>query len=351
MSYGRSMPRQPGERGGILADDWRHEALRAGIHGGVSKARAFGSGENRRALPDQFVDQAFACARFHHQVIFGSADQAVVERLARHDAARRVLEVGVSADQHWCVAGADADGRLARPIRGLDHRLAACCQHQRNVPMAHQGSSGLPGAACSQPLHQMNGRANVAQHLLDQHAYLMRYLPCPPARAENDGVAPLESDQDLEDEGRHRVCCRHQAEHHSHRGGHFCHLALPVEADLSVPYLAGHRRADSRAGDGVLECLVTDIAHPGFGDRCDRQLVCVRGDGACQCVKERFDPCLAPRFDIALRGTGAVDQRLDVRVGRRRGWFGNGADSGELRNLECLGEVLGSSLMPPDRSS
>ena len=89
---------------------------------------------------------------------------------------------------------------------------AACRQHHPDLAVAHQGSSGLHGC-CRLPATAQARWARQRRAALAGSALPLDATPVvPPARTENDGVASLESDQDLEDESRHRVGCRHQAE-------------------------------------------------------------------------------------------------------------------------------------------
>ena len=107
-----------------------------------------------------------AHARLDHQMIFGTANQAVIERFALHDAACGASKIGVGDDERRCVAGSNADRRCARPVRGADHRLSAGRQDQPDAAMAHQRGGGLPVALAAQPLHEVDGRACRAERLL-----------------------------------------------------------------------------------------------------------------------------------------------------------------------------------------
>ena len=75
---------------------------------------------------------------------------------------------------------------------------------------------------------------------------------------------------------------------------------------------------DARARDRVLERLVANVPHSGFGDRGNGQGMGLIGDHRRQRAQERIDPRLAPILNLALRGESLVDQRLDDRVGRSR---------------------------------
>ena len=78
-------------------------------------ARVSSGVSTRGAVSRQRGHERLADGRDDDQVVLGSADQPVVERLAQDDALRGVVEVGVSADERRRVAGADADGRRAGP--------------------------------------------------------------------------------------------------------------------------------------------------------------------------------------------------------------------------------------------
>ncbi len=125
--------------------------------------------------------------------------------------------------------------------------------------------------------------------------------------------------------------------------GDLGHLPLLVEADFAVAYLPGQALVDPGARDRVLERLVANVPHSGFGDRGDCQGMGLIGDHRRQGAQERIDPRLAPIFNLALRGESLVHQRLDDRMsgGRRR------LGSGYRADLVYFGNCSGS----PSKSS
>ena len=64
------------------------------------------------------------------------------------------------------------------------------------MPMTHQSGRDLPAAARASHCTRRRARQR-AQFFPNQSTHLLRHLLRPPAGAENDGVAPLERDQDL----------------------------------------------------------------------------------------------------------------------------------------------------------
>ena len=110
----------------------------------------------------------------------------------------------------------------------------------------------------------------LVQHLLDQRADLVRYLLCPAAGAENQRVAGLDRDQRLENKRRHRMRRRHQPDDNTDWAGDLGDLALGIKADDTMPDPPGQLRIRFKAGDPVLEGLVTYVAHTGLGDGRDR---------------------------------------------------------------------------------
>ena len=90
------------------------------------------------------------------------------------------------------------------------------------------------------------------------------------------------------------------------------------------------------ARDHVLERLVTNVPHSGFGDRGNGQGMGLIGDHRRQGVQERIDPRLAPILNLALRGESLVHQRLDDRKGGWRRWPGSGYRADFVYLGNCL---------------
>ena len=96
---------------GGLTDPFTSDALACRIHGARVKPALFFVGEHGGAFERQRDQERLDHALIHDEVVLGTADETVVERLALNDCASRLVEVGVWTNQHRCVAGADANGR------------------------------------------------------------------------------------------------------------------------------------------------------------------------------------------------------------------------------------------------
>jgi hypothetical protein len=154
--------RQPTGHFSRLAIDCRNE-----------EARGLRLREHGRSSALERRDERRPHARVDHQVILGAAHQAVVERLALHDAPRDVRKVGVGSDERRLVSRPHANGGLPRSIGRINHGSPASGQHHAHLSVAHQRRRGLARVLFGGPLHEGHGRAHLVQDPLDHQPDLL----------------------------------------------------------------------------------------------------------------------------------------------------------------------------------
>ena len=109
------------------------------------------------------------------------------------------LDIGGVVENDRGVAGADAQGGLARRICSLDHAGAA--GGQDDVDIAHDHVGEVDGGNID-PADDLLGSAGLDGGVEDELGCGDGALRCSGVRADDDGVAGLQRDEALEDRGR-----------------------------------------------------------------------------------------------------------------------------------------------------
>src|SRR5690606_34442904 len=140
------------------------------------------------ALFLQRIEKRVVHARLDDQIAVARAAGAVVLRLADSRVPRRLRDVRGLVDDHRRVARADAVGRLAGAVRGLDHRGAARRDGQiaDRHELLREGDARLLDA-----LHQVLRRAELLQYRTQDARDLERRVLAQRMRRENDRVTTL----------------------------------------------------------------------------------------------------------------------------------------------------------------
>ena len=147
------------------------------------------------------------------------------------------------------IARADADGRFAAAVRSLDHARPTGSQDHRGGVMIHQlvgALNGQLGEAADHALGQprrLGGPGHHPDRL--RGAVLGRRV-----RGDDDRVAGLDTDQDLEDRGRGRVGGWGQRNDHPDR---------PADLDDLVHLIAAQHTAGGHVLDGVPHPLGSEL--------------------------------------------------------------------------------------------
>ena len=176
------------------------------------------------------------------------------------------------------VARTDAVGRLAGAVGRADQPHAAGRENHGDVAVLHQLLRALERDR-RHPVDRARWRAGAAgglvHHLGDARDALHRRR----MRAEDDGAARLDRDQDLVDGGRGRVGRRHDGGDDAERLGDLDDAGVFVARDdadrLHRPDEAGR----PSASEEVLLNLVGDDAVAGFLDGEPRERLGLRGGG------------------------------------------------------------------------
>ena len=286
----------------------------------VGDLLAFG-GEDRRVGGDLEAgglgDELRGLARHHgDDGLLGGADHAVIEVLGEDQVVRRTFDVHIGIDVGRSVAGADAEGGLARGVRGLDHAGAASGQDGGDARVLHQRAGRLDGRVFD-PLHAVLGCAcfdrGVADDLRGGHGRLLGAR----VEAEHDRTAGLECQQRLEDGGGGRVGDRGDTGDDADRLGDLVDAHDLVLADQADGLLPGHVVGDVLAGEDVLGGLVFDETTAGLidGHLREHQMLVQGRDG--RLGDDAVDLLLIELLELVKGLETLLDKGVDLGFGRR----------------------------------
>ena len=132
---------------------------------------------------------AVAQAAFGHDGLLAGTDRAVIERLARDHFGDGFFQVGRRIHQRRHIAGADAEGRLAAGIRGLDHACAAGGKDHAGARMPHQRVGALHGGGLD-ALDNVFGRARLERGVIKNAAVAQVQPMRARMRADDDRRCP-----------------------------------------------------------------------------------------------------------------------------------------------------------------
>ncbi len=185
--------------GGRLADA-------GGIDGPVGGDQEFAEG----LLLFGVAEVGFACLEGGEDAIFqgllgddgllAGADGAVVEGLAFDDFGDGVGDVGRAFEQDGNVAGPDAEGRFAAGVGGVHDAVSAGGEDDAGALVAHQGV-GAVEAGVAEALDDVFGGAGFESGAIEEAGGGAGAADGARVRAEDDGVAGFEGDQDFVDGG------------------------------------------------------------------------------------------------------------------------------------------------------
>jgi hypothetical protein len=134
-------------------------------------------------------------------------------------------------------------------------------------------------------------------------------------RADDDGAAGLERDQNLVDGRRGRVGRGDDCRHHAERLGNLQHLAVVEAGDHAHRLHRADEGVDALRREEVLLNLVGDDAVAGLLDRQAGELLSPGGCGFGHAVDDRVDLRLGKLGELLLRLAGSSGERS--RLGHR----------------------------------
>ena len=256
--------------------------------------------------------------------VFGRAEHAVVERLARDDVADGLADVRRALDVRRGVAWPDAVGGLACAVGRADQAHAARREDHGDVPMLHQLLRALEGHG-RHPRHGALGCAGPSGRLLEHlgdasDAPHRRWM-----RAQHDRAPGLERDEDLVDRRRGGVGRRDDRGDDTKGLRNLDHPADLVAGDDTHGLHRADELVDLVGGEQILLNLVGDDAVPGFLDGKRRERFGLRAGGGGDGVHDRIDLRLrelSERSGGHLRATGQrarLGDGREVAVGLGRG--------------------------------
>lgn len=269
--------------------------------------------------------------------LLGGADHAVVEVLREDEVVRHALHVDVVVDVGRGIAGADAQGRLAGRVRGLDHAGAAGREDRGHAGMLHERAGRLDGRVFD-PLHAvlrgtcLDGGVTHDARRFDGALLRSR------VEAEDNRATGLEGDERLEDGSGRRVGHRGDACDDADRFCHFVDAEHVVFADDADGFLTGHVIGHVLAGEDVLRRLVFDESTTGLVDCQFRQHQMLVEGGHGGLRHDAIDGLLIELFEFRQRLLRLPDQSVDLGLCRGLLVFHIHSKLGRLR---CgLGAVL-----------
>ncbi len=274
--------------------------------------------------------------------LLGGADHAVVEVLGQDQIVGRTHDIDVLVDVCRGVAGADAEGRLAGGIRGLDHARTAGGEDGGDAVVLHQRAGGLDGRVFD-PLDAvlrgagLDGR--VTHDLGGRDGTVLRAR----VEAEDDRATGLQGDQRLEDGRGGRVGDRGHAGDDADRFGDLVDAQNVVLADDADGLLAGQIIRDVLAGEDVLGGLVFDQTTAGLLDSHlgEHQMLVQGRDGSLG--HDVVDLLLIELLEFVKSLQSVLDQRIDLRLGR--GELFLRSRLGRLFLLLCVCHLKSSSIL------
>ena len=262
----------------------------------------------------EFLDQRIVDVLVGNDGLLGGADHAVIEVLGEHQIVGGAHDVNVLVDICRSVASADAEGRLAGGVCGLDHARTTGGEDGGDTVMLHQGAGGFDGRVLD-PLDTVLGSAcldgRVTHDLGGFYGALLRAR----VEAEDDRAAGLQCDQRLEDGGGGRVGDRGHAGDDADRFGDLVDAHDIVFADDADGLLSGQVIGDVFAGEDVLGGLVFDQTTVGLldGHLGEHQMLVQRCDGSLG--DDTVNLLLIELFEIVKSLQALLDQSVDLSLG------------------------------------
>ena len=262
----------------------------------------------------EFLDQRSVDFLVGDDGLLGGADHAVIEVLGEHQIVGGAHDVNVLVDICRSVASADAEGRLAGGVCGLDHARTTGGEDGGDTVMLHQGAGGFDGRVLD-PLDTVLGSAcldgRVTHDLGGFYGALLRAR----VEAEDDRAAGLQCDQRLEDGGGGRVGDRGHAGDDADRFGDLVDAHDIVFADDADGLLSGQVVGDVFAGEDVLGGFVFHQTTVGLldGHLGEHQMLVQRCDGSLG--DDTVNLLLIELFEIVKSLQALLDQSVDLSLG------------------------------------
>ena len=292
--------------GALVGGDAEHVALQLGLLVRVHEV-------GLAAL--EFLDERRVDVLVGDDGLLGGADHAVVEVLGEDQIVGGAHDVDVLVDVGRRVAGAHAEGRLARRVRGLDHAGAAGGQDGGDAGVLHQRAGRLDRRVLD-PLDAVLRGAGLDGRVTHDAGRLDRALLRARVEAEDNRTAGLEGDERLEDRGGGRVGDRGNAGDNADRLGDLVDAHHVVLADDADGLLAGQVVGDVLAGEDVLGGLVFHEATAGLvdGHLGQHEVLVQRGDR--RLGDDAVDLLLIQFLKLVKRLQALLDQGVDLGLGR-----------------------------------
>ena len=305
-------------------------ALVRDINGGLSDERRIGQplrrDEDARdrvylsrvhevgALRLEFALHLFGDRLVDDRGVFGGAEHAVVERLAGDDVVDGLLHVRRPLDERRRVARPDAIRRFARAVRRADQSHPARRENHRDVALLHQLLRAFERHR-RHPVDATGRSAGAARRLVHHLRDARDALDGRRMRAEHDGAARLQRDQDFVDRRRGGVGRRHDRRDDAERLGDLDDAPVLVARDDADGLHRADEVVDLLRAEEVLLDLVVDDAVAGFFDGEPREGLGLRRRRGGHRIDDRIDLFLAELSELEPGLLGAA---------RERAGFGNG---------------------------
>ena len=299
----------------------------------------FGRRHEVRALPREFALHFVGDRGLDDDRVGRRAEDAVVERLADDDVARRLGEIGRALDEARRVAGPDAVGGLAGAVGRTHQAHPASGQNHRDVAVLHQFLRAFERDGLH-PVDRAFRRAGLARGVGHHFGDARDAARGRRVRADHDRAARFERDQDLVDRRRRRVRGRDDRGDHPEGLGNLDDLALLVARDDADRAHRTDERVDLLGREEVLLNLVGDDAVGRFFDRKPRELLGARARRRGHRVDDAVDLFLAEFRERGRRRFGALRELpgflngREIAIGRSGHW---------RRTYDALAPLFGST--------
>ena len=194
--------------------------------------------------------------------------------------------------------------------------IVARARRHNDVGLAHQFARHAARYGCWQLLHQIARRTDAIEFGVHEFEQQRQRGLALGRWGEDDRVATLERVDDVVGGRRARVGRWRDCGNDTDRARYFNQPAIGIAVDHTHGLRALQITQQSHRLAPILGNLVCDIAESGGGNcKFGQRAIALRRDD-CPCGRgdSFIDGVLTPPFVLALRGTGAGNQRCDDRV-------------------------------------
>ena len=220
--------------------------------------------EEIRAAVQHFLLDRVVHVRHYYNGLLGRANNSVVERLAVNDRRRGELDIRRRVDNYGRVARADADSRLARAVRRLDHARTARGEYE--VALAHDRAAERHARHVN-PADNVLGRARCDSRVEHDFSRGDCAVLCARVRGYYKPVARFERKQRFEYCRGRGVCRGHDSGDNADGLSQNLDAVRVVATDNVARLDVAVCVINILGGILVLYDLIFDYAHARFGNR------------------------------------------------------------------------------------